>query len=279
MVRQWLLAAFAGLVLTSAAVGQEAAWRFKWAQGQVLKYRVEQSTAASEVVDGKKVETTSKTTSVKSWQVLDVDAAGAATLRLTMVSLRLEQTTPAGDSLVFDSSDPQKSHPQMREQLSKYVGQPLAVLRVDALGKLIEVKESKYGPASRYESELPFVITLPGSAVLAGQAWERNYAIALEPPQGTGEKYEATQRYTCQTVRGTIATVALSTAVRDLPASLLDQAPLLQMQPTGGALFNTEAGRVEKAVLRVDKELKGHQGEGSSYKFQSTCVMQYVGGI
>jgi hypothetical protein len=276
MLRQWLLAAFAGLVLSSAAVGQEAAWRFKLTPGQVLKYRVEQNIAASEVVDGKKVATTSKTTSVKSWRVVDVDAAGVATLQLSLLSLRLERTTPAGESLVFDSSDPQKSHPQLREQLSKYVGQPLAVLRVDATGKLVEVKESKYGPASHYESELPFSITLPGSAVQAGQAWERNYSITLEPPQGTGEKYEATQKYTCQAIRGTMATVAMTTAVKNLPASLLDQVPLLNMQPTGGALFNTEAGRVEKAVLRVEKELKGHQGEGSSYKFQSTWVMQYV---
>ncbi|HEV3261675.1 MAG TPA: hypothetical protein VG013_32800 [Gemmataceae bacterium] len=276
MLRQWLLAAFAGLVLSSAAVGQEAPWRFKLTPGQVLKYRVEQNIAASEVVDGKKVATTSKTTSVKSWRVVDVDAAGVATLQLSLLSLRLERTTPAGESLVFDSSDPQKSHPQLREQLSKYVGQPLAVLRVDATGKLVEVKESKYGPASHYESELPFSITLPGSAVQAGQAWERNYSITLEPPQGTGEKYEATQKYTCQAIRGTMATVAMTTAVKNLPASLLDQVPLLNMQPTGGALFNTEAGRVEKAVLRVEKELKGHQGEGSSYKFQSTWVMQYV---
>jgi hypothetical protein len=30
--------------------------------------------------------------------------------------------------------------------------------------------------------------------------------------------------------------------------------------------------------LRVEKELKGYQGEGSTYQFTSTYVEEYVGG-
>jgi hypothetical protein len=277
MIRPWLATAFAGLVLASAGAGQQVPCRFSWEPGQVLTYRVEQTTTVAEVVEGKKVEITSKLNNVKRWQVLEVDGTGVGTLQLSLVALRMESTTPGGEVLLFDSSDPDKSDAQMREQLAKYVGPPLAVLRVDGRGRVVEVKECKHGPASRYESEPPFVLTLPEKGIQAGQTWERAYAITVAPPQGTGEKYDASQNYVCQTLQRGMATVALTTAVKALPASLLDQVPLLQMQPEGRVFFDTQAGRLQGVVLRVEKELLGHQGEGSSYRLQSNYTEQYAG--
>src|SRR5207249_4975021 len=107
-------------------------------------------------------ETRTKLNLTKRWQVLDVDAAGVATLQLALASLRLETTTPSGGVLLFDSQDADKSDPHMREQLGRFVGQPLALLRMDSQGKVVEVKESKHGPASRFETEPPFVLVFPG---------------------------------------------------------------------------------------------------------------------
>jgi hypothetical protein len=275
MIRNASLGLLIGLVLAVAAAAQAPAWRFHWQPGQVFTYRVEQSTAASEVVDGKKTEAKTRLANVKRWQVLDVDAAGVATMQLMLDSLRIETTTPAGEVLVFDSANPQAGDPQMREQLAKFVGQALAVLRVDPKGKVVEVKECKFGPASRFESEPPFVITFPEGA--SANQWERAYKITLTPPQGTNEQYEAVQKYVAQAVKGETMTVALTTAIKALPEAVADQVPLLQMQPEGEIVFNLATGLLEKASLKVDKELKDHQGEGSSYHFQSTYTEQHVG--
>src|SRR5262249_45383337 len=141
--------------------------------------------------------------------------------------------------------------------------------------KVVEVKECKFGPASRYESEPPFVITLPDAA--PANQWERAYKITLAPPQGTNGQYEAVQTYTVQAHKDQTLTVGLTTVIKALPQAVADQAPLLQMQPEGEIVFNVATGVLEKAILKVDKELKGHQGEGSSYHFQSTYTEQYLG--
>src|SRR5205823_11489348 len=109
-----------------------------------------------------------------------------------------------------------------------------------------------------------------------GQNWERAYRITLEPPQGTGEKYEALQRYACKGVADGTATVAVTTLLQTMPESLLDRVPLLQMQPAGEVVFDTRQGRLCRASLRIEKELKGHQGAGSSYRFQSTYTEEYL---
>jgi hypothetical protein len=278
MIRAGVLSLLAALVCGPAAPEPTAGWRFRWQPEQVLTYRVEQITAAADTTAGGKVEKTSTRLHLtKRWQVLAVDAAGVATVQKSLTALRLETTRPDGEVLLFDSANPDQSDPQLREQLQRYVEQPLAVLRVDTQGRVVEVLDSKHGPASRFESEPPFLFTLPDAGPSTGQTWERAYRITLDPPQGTGEKYEAVQAYVCKSLAGGAATVALTTVLKTMPESLLDRVPLLQMQPEGELVFDTQAGLLRRAHLRIEKELAGHQGEGSSYRFQSTYTEEYAG--
>jgi hypothetical protein len=277
MVRGWFASTFALLIFALPAPAQEPAWRFHWQAGQGLIYRVEHTTSASDVTGNGISETRTKLNLTKRWQILAVDSAGVATLQVSLDALRLETSIPNRDALLFDSANPEKSDPHLRAELARFIGQPLAVLRVDGQGRVIEVKESKHGPASRFESEPPFVINLSSDSPAPGQSWERPYHITLEPPQGTGEKYDALQRYTCKTIVDGVATIAMTTELKTMPESLLDRVPLLQMQPEGEVVFDAKNGRLIRATLRIEKELKGHQGEGSSYRFRSTYTEEYAG--
>lgn len=269
-----LAAAVAAWLLTSATVlAQAAPAKFQWKTGQVLNYRVEQVTNETEVVGGTKVESTMKLGEVKRWQVLAVDQSGVATVQQSLTALRIEKTDNAV-TVLFDSAQPDKSDASMKAQLAKYVGTPLATLRIDGTGKVVEVKESKYAPASRYENELPFSIILPPSGVQAGQTWQRTYQVTLEPPLGTNEKYPAVQKYSCKDIAGNAARITMTTEIKGKPE---DQVPLVQFQPEGEIVFDVQSGRLQKARLLTDKELKNHQGDDSSYHFKSSYTEEYVG--
>jgi hypothetical protein len=275
MIRKGL--AVVCVVLAASVVGAQTPGRLRWQAGQVYTYRVEQETFATDVVGETKVDTKTRHTLTKRWQVMSVDSAGVATLQLTILTMLLETTTPSGDVLRYDSTSPDKSNPQMREQLSRFVGAPVAVVRVDGQGRVVEVKESRFGPPSRFDLELPFVGVLPDTGPQVGQGWERAYAITLEPPTGTGEKLPALQRYVCKAITGNLATVAMTTELKSQPEAVADRIPLIQNLPEGEVVFDLQAGRLQSAVLKTDKELKNHQGEGSSYHFRSTYLEQYLG--
>jgi hypothetical protein len=272
-MRTGCVVVFLTLAAASTATAQTADWRFHWQQGQSLHYRVEHTTHVAEVVSGSKVETTSKVQLIKRWQVLSVDAQGTATVQMSITAMRNEQTRPGGEVLLYDSREPDKSTPALREQMEKFINQPLAVLRVDAFGKVIEVAK---GPANRYDSELPFGLTLPAAAVSPGQSWERSYAITLDPPLGTGEKYPATQKFVCTKAADGLAVFTVATVLAKQPDSKLEQLPLLQKQPAGEVVFDVQRGRLHSVRLAIDRQIQGHQGEGSSYHFQSTYTEQYA---
>jgi hypothetical protein len=222
-----------------------------------------------------KSETKSVLKVTKRWQVIGVDAAGVATVQMSLTAMLQERTTPEGDVLRFDSANLDKSTPELKG-MAAFLNKPLATLRVDPVGRVVEVKESKTD-ASTWENELPFVAVLPGVLPRAGQTWERAYKITLAPPLGTGEKYDAVQRCTCKGVAGDLATMTLSTELKAPPKAPADEIPLWQVMPRGEVVFDLKAGRLHSAKLTIDKELKDHQGEGSHTKFQSTLTVTYAG--
>jgi hypothetical protein len=277
MIQRRTLTAMVALLIASASVSaQTVPVRFHWQAGQVLTYRVEQVTTETEVVGGTKVESALKLNHVKRWQVIAVDGAGVATIQQSLGSLRVEKKTGNGTTVVFDSANPEKSDPPMREQLSKYVGTVLAVLRIDSFGKVVEVTKSSFVAPSRYENELPFTILLPVQGLEPGKSWQRTYDITLDPPLGTGEKYPAAQEYYYKGVNGELV-IAYETHIKSPPADKGDQAKILQFLPRGEAVFDVQSGCLRRVRQTVDQQIKGHQGEDSSYSIQTSYVEELVG--
>jgi hypothetical protein len=276
MFRGGFLVALAMLVIGSAASAQQPA-RLRWQSGQVLVYKIEHTTLASDQVGDVKNETRSSLKVTRRWQVTGVGAGGVATLQMSLPALMQERTTPSGEVLRYDSADPAKSTPQLKEVFARFVNTPLALVRIDGLGKVVEVKESKFGHASSFENELPFVAVLPPGGLKVGQTWERAFQITLAPPVGTGEKYAAVQRYSCKAIEKGRATLTLTTELKAEPKVPADAIPLWQMLPQGEVVFDLTSGRLEGATLKIDKELKGYQGENSVCRFQSMFTIRYAG--
>jgi hypothetical protein len=277
MFRQFLLAAATFLILVSSVAAQSSEWTFHWTQGQTLSYRVAHVTKAEDVTGNSKTETSTKLNLVKQWKVAGVDADGIATLQLTLLSMRMEMKRTPGDTIVFDSSDPASSDPSLKEQYRQYLGQTIAVLRVDPRGKVVEVKESKFGPAVRYESDPPFKVVLPAAKPQDRLAWDRQFQVKLDPPQGAGESYDFTQKCVCNQTSSNAVKVAFQTIAQKLPEAAQDQLPLLQWQPQGEVVFDIANGRLQSAELRIDKELKEYAGKDTSYRFQSVYREEYTG--
>jgi hypothetical protein len=244
----------------------QASWQFRWTKGLTLHYKIKHVTSVIEVVETAKNTSDSLLDLLNQWQVLDVDAKGIATMQLTLTAMRNEQKRANGEILLFDSQNLDKSTPELREQMKKYIGSTLAIVRVDAYGRVHEVKQ---GSAASYESEPPFLMVFPEAKPAAGQAWRRPFTLVLEPPFGAGEKFEVEQRYECKTIKGAKATLNVSTHFKVMPDNMRERIPLIQKDVHGEIVFDVLAGRLLSAQLTTDKMVENHQGKGSSYQYKS----------
>jgi hypothetical protein len=270
MFRALKLASLIGLLGALPASAEPA--RFKFEKGQVLTYNIVQATKVAEVIIDEKTNKPeeqvhfTKNTVVRRWKIVDVDDKGVATLEMTIVSMRCERKLPDGSEDVFDSAKPDKLN---KDEMAKMVGPVLAIVRVDTQGKLVEVKESKFG-SNRLSIELPLKLVLPDASPKEGQSWEREFAIKLDPPQGTGESYDAVQKFTAKAPVNGFLTVGVATSIKDMPKEAADQIPLLNMLTEGDIFFHERTGRYQAARLRTKREVLNHQGEGTKYAFETT---------
>lgn len=268
-------ALLAALTCISAATAQSPV-RFRWQLGQSLTYRVEQSTTVQDTADKQTLTTQTKLNLTKRWHTAAVDAAGNATLQMSLLALRMETHKADGEVIVFDSLKPDAQQAELNKEMLQYIGQPIATLRLDARGRVIDVKESKFGPPSRFTSELPFKVALPDAGPEVDQTWERAYPIKLEPPQGVGEEFAAVQKYACRHAANGLLTIALSTHIKNLPEAAAERIPVIPMMPTGTLTFDARNGRLKKAELKMSADLLEHRGTGSKYAFSSNYLEELV---
>ena len=274
---RYVLAINVTVLMATAVSAEPPVAKFVWQKGQVLVYKVEHTSTVTDTVADTKAEAKTKLNVTKRWQVLDVDSNGIGTLQLSLTALRNETTAPDGTVSLYDSADPERSSAELAKIMANFVNVPLATIRIDGCGRVVEVKDSKQGGANRFEATPPFDIIVPLQPVKEGQFWERNYNITLDPPQGTGEKFPASQRYVCKKCDNAGAVLQLTTTLKKEPEAAADRIPLLQWLPEGEAVFDPQTGMLKSAKLTIDREVKGHQGDDSSYRLQSTYVEQYVG--
>jgi hypothetical protein len=261
---------FAPLALFALLVPAVAHAQFKLAKGQILTYKVEQTTEVKSTVGGMMTAIASRTELTKKWDVLDVDPQGVATLRMTITALKLSQRLPSGETIAYDSTNPDASHKGLREQVGPFVGKPSVQLRLDATGKVLDAKPLVQTPVTQYDSEPPFGVILPAAALEMGKTWTRGYTIALDPPLGTGEKFDAEQSYAVRSATPGQAVIAFQTAIKNPPKVPAEAIPLLQKLPRGEAIFDTTRGLLLSIRTSGGGSVDGHMGEGSKYEYASS---------
>jgi len=278
--RSALLAALVVVPLTASAQPPAAnpPARFKWQANQVLTYKVTQVTAVRETTLDEKTEkpvtTEARTnlTIIKKWTVKAIEPNGVATLEMTIAHMKTEFHKPDGTDVVRDSANPEQA-----KEMAGFLNVPVVTIKVDQQGKLVDVKEAKAGSATRLHAELPFRFILPETGPTPGQKWERTFTQKLDPPQGTGESYEFTQKYVGSVKDGLVA-IGVETTLNAPPKTLAERVPLVPMLWTGEVYFNPALGQYHAARLKVKAELPNHQGEGTKFEYESAYVEDIVTG-
>ncbi|MBX9679466.1 MAG: hypothetical protein K2X38_11940 [Gemmataceae bacterium] len=265
------VAAFLLAIFVALPASAQSPWRYKWEKGQVFTYKTQHVTSVVETLEKSKVEIGSRLTLSKRWVVTDVDAQGNATLEMSLVAMRNEQTRPNGEKLLFDSENVPNSTPAL-QGMAKFIGKPLHSVKLNPLGQAIEAKEDV---KAKFDAEPPFVVVVPDSAVpQEGQSWSRPFAIA--DPAGGDEKIQFVQKFVCVKNGDGKATLQLTNELKSDVKMPADRILLLQRETTGEATFDIERGITLSVQLAADRKVENHQGAGTSYRYMSTFAEELV---
>jgi len=117
---------------------------------------------------------------------------------------------------------------------------------------------------------------LPAQALTSDSNWTRKYQIKLEPPQGAGETYDAEQKCTVKSQANGQVILGVATELKTQPGSMAYMIPLVPLQPTGEVAFDLTNGRLKAVRYQIKKDIDGHAGDGSKYRFVSNYAEDWV---
>jgi len=269
-----LIACTAALVSVSFAGADEAPkLRFAWPKDSATPYQVVQTTTVQETTldeQSKKpveITTVTKLTIGKKWLVKSVDTDGGATLELITTALKQEITQTVGDAKpvarVLDSASAEDAKGMT------FLNKPIFSLKVDPIGKISDVKSENPAAADRLQADLPFKLHLPDAAPAANSTWERAFELKLPPPLGTGEKFDATQKFTFKGMNKDFAIIGVATSLKTPLDDAAVMPAIVPMLWEGDVFFNAKSGQYHGAKLTIKKEIANHQGEGTKFRYTS----------
>jgi hypothetical protein len=275
------------LVGVSSTYGQDATLRYRWTNGDEVRYRLSQqgSTTVTGLPGVGEMTTDQSSVQVIRLTVEDIATDGSSTLRQTFESMRMEVNTPAGKA-VFDSAaadtpiDPIAA--AMGMTMSAMIGESItivllptgAVSRVEGMSRILDkiMKTLPQNPAvaqtigqlqgmmgddamrSLFEQSF---MKFPDRAVKAGETWTGQFKMS-NPMFGA---LTTTLTSTLQGVEASngasiariTATIAMAQDAQASPTGLPGlTAKLADSRGEGEILFDITKGRLQKSSFKTE---------------------------
>lgn len=239
--------------------------RYKFQPGETIRWEVVHRAKVKTTVSGttQTAETVSK--SVKAWRVKDVRPDGQITFEHVVESVDMWQKLTGRQEVRYNSQTDAAAPPGF-ENVAKSVGVPLALVTMDAAGKVLSRSGSSKAETS--ENEGGMTIPLPADPIAVGQSWSFPYEIDVPyGPGGTVKRIKTVQKFTLAEVKAGNATIQLATQILTPVHNPAIEAQLIQRESAGTVRFDVDAGRVVGQQMDVDKQVVGFSGEASSLHY------------
>lgn len=265
-------------LLAGAAATPAQETRFRFAPGERFATEVEQATTVTETraaVGDKPAEvrtSSAKVSLTRQWAVRAVDAAGVATLDLSLGAMRqvIAPSARAGERVEAVTID--SATPEGRAALKGVLDRVVLTVRLQPSGRLVSAEAQGGAPTGRIDAELPLRVVWPATPVVPGATWVRAAKLTLDPPSGTGEVLELTQTYTFNGVRDGLWVVGVSTTPKVEPADGPARMAVATVAWEGEIDFDPALGRYAGCRLKVAREVEGFAGPGTKFRYESTLT-------
>ncbi len=278
--------AFSLFAFAGEKESEKYALRYKFHPNETLRWEVEHRSMVRATVSGTTQDSATLSTSIKAWQVTDVQPDGTATIehRVEWVDMRQKLTGRA--EVRYDSRTGAKPPPGF-ETAARSVGVPLATMKMNTQGKLLERKrhevkdeKNKSKKAAQPESDVKndawVTIPLPEEAVPVGHTWSIPQDIEIPLPSGMVKKVKAIQKFVLEEVKTGVATIQVSTEILTPITDPAVESQLVQREVSGRVRFDIDAGRILDQRMDIDKHVVGFRGGASSLHYVNRFTERLV---
>lgn len=272
-----VLATVLAVVMTGeVTVPETVHLRYVFRRGDTVASRVEHRALTETTMNGITESVETMTDSTRTWRVVHVDAAGAATLEQSVNDVTMTSRSSDRGEIRWASSGDAEPPPGY-EAVPASLGVPLVRLTVSPAGLILERRELRPCPAAASGDLV--IVPLPEEPVPVGHIWTVPDEVIVEVPNGPRKAVRTRLRYRLEAVHDGLATIAVDTTVLTPLDDPRLEARLLERIWDGTIRFDIEAGRITSRRTAIDRRVVGFGGPQSSVRYKASLDEQTIDAV
>ena len=243
----------------AAPVEQSVQLKYKFQQGQFVRYQVSDRVRYVMQQAGKSFETFQRNDSSKHFRVVTVDDDGSALLEPILDGIDMSAGSREADKagmlhdqtrVKFNSATDKVAPPEFQRH-KETVGKPMARFKFATQGELLSVQiiaddvpKPNTSAAALANPKMNFLVPLPTEAIPVGHRWKQKFDEPISVGQGLTQQIPMLRQYELTSVSDGIATIKFRTSILALLNEPKVQGQLAQQTPSGTIEFDIERGLI-----------------------------------
>jgi hypothetical protein len=248
---------------------------YKFSPGQTFHTKVVHLVTVETTIKGATQVAKTRSVSTKSWKIQDVADNGDITFVHQVDHVDMWQSVTGRQEVKYNSLT-DKTPPPGYELVAASVGVPLATVKMDRHGRVLERKNthSQFNPGI---GEL--TIPLPPQRVKVGAKWSIPDEIKLKQENGQIKKVNTVQVYRLEKVETGVATISLETQVLTPLNDPKLRSDLVQRLQRGTIKFDIDTGHLLHKQLDMSETVLGFNGADSRMEFLARFTEEPSNGV
>lgn len=239
--------------------------RYKLKQGEVLVSKVVHFAETQTRMAEHDEDSSSRTTSVKVWEVQSVNDAGDMTFVYRIDSVSMAQSVGEGEELTYNSETDEEV-PDVFKRVAETIAKPLATVTINSRGQVLNRdKETPNLQLGMGELTIP----LPEEGIAIGGNWAVPRELRVKLESGVSKSIKVRELYTLEKVSAGVATIRIETQPLTPVNDPAIDAQLIQQLSKGTIKFDLDRGRMLSKSLDWKDEVVGFRGPETSLRYDA----------
>ena len=250
--------------------------RYEFEPGQQLRWHHDHVVTTKNSIANITSETSTRAQSDFRWDVERIDDVGQATFSVTMEAVNMWSKNGEEDPIVYDSSS-DAPVPDSYIDMSRRIGQPLAVYTVNETGQIAD-KKSNYNKIEIGGIGDTPTFPLPTDRVRVGHKWNMPDSLRAKNEHGIEKLLKTRVHYELTKVKSRKAYISFKTEVLTPLESAKVKSQILWHLASGYIVFDLDRGMPVRREIQWDEKVQGYEGPDSLLKYSARRTEKLIDG-
>jgi hypothetical protein len=251
-----------GAAVESDASTEKYSLRYRFRKGDVIRYETTRVGELRIAVGTQSKSDVSRVKQVRRFEVKSVDESGAADLLMRFEFVEMSLQTNDGEPIVFRSNMSPEEIPRCFARVASKLTDAAPHFTVLPTGAPLNDDGELLRPKEE-EQETRLMLPLPVEPVAIGETWKYYNTVKVRLSEDVNRGIRLLTSCRLRSVKDGVARISFQTSSVSHVKTPAVKALLIEAFPKGHVMFDLEAGRIVRRVIRNDNSVYGVHGPGS----------------